>query len=109
MRSSKARAVIIMPGVQNPHCSPWHCMKPSCTGSSLPSTSSPSTVRTLRPAAIAASMVQDFTGSPSDVDHTGAAVAGVAAPVRSGEPQLVPQEMHEQHPRLHLGGRPVRR
>ena len=54
-----------MPGVQNPHCNPWHCMNPSCTGSSLPSTSSPSTVRTLWPDAIAASIVQDFTGSPS--------------------------------------------
>src|SRR6478752_2545014 len=64
-RSSRARAVINIPGVQKPHCRPWHCMKPSWTGSSLPSTSRPSTVRTACPEAIAASIVQDFTGSPS--------------------------------------------
>src|SRR5262249_8519742 len=50
--SSRARAVIIIPGVQKPHCSPWHRTKPSCTGSSRPSISSPSTVRTLCPDAI---------------------------------------------------------
>ena len=57
--------MIIIPGVQNPHCSPWQRMNPSCTGSRCPSTSRPSTVRMLRPPAIAASTVQDFTGSPS--------------------------------------------
>ena len=41
------------------------CMKPCCTGSSSPSCSRPSTVRTSWPPAIAASTVQDFTGSPS--------------------------------------------
>ncbi len=40
-------------------------MNPCCTGSSSPSCSSPSTVRTSWPPAIAASIVQDFTGSPS--------------------------------------------
>ena len=57
--------MIIIPGVQKPHCSPWHRMNPSCTGSSGPSTASPSTVRTLWPDAITASIVQDFTGTPS--------------------------------------------
>src|SRR4051794_1822234 len=54
-----------MPGVQKPHCSPCSSMKPCCTGSSSPSCSSPSTVRISRPAAMAASTVHDFTGSPS--------------------------------------------
>ena len=57
-----------MPGVQNPHCSPWHSTKPRCTGSSRPSCSSPSTVRTARPSAIAASSVHDLTGLASS--HT---------------------------------------
>jgi hypothetical protein len=34
LRSSSHRAVIIMPGVQNPHCSPWQAAKASWTGSS---------------------------------------------------------------------------
>ena len=37
-------------------------------------------------------------------DDAGAAVAGVAAPVGSSEPQLIPQKMHEQCPGLDLGG-----
>ena len=61
----QGRAVIIIPGVQKPHCRPWQRMKPSCTGSSWPFTARPSTVRTLWPEAITASMVQDFTGTPS--------------------------------------------
>src|SRR6478609_1480618 len=40
-------------------------MKPSWTGSSTPSCSSPSTVRTSWPPAIAARTVHDLTGSPS--------------------------------------------
>src|SRR5213083_948448 len=63
--SSNQRAVSIMPGVQNPHCSPWHSTKPCCTGSSTPSRSSPSTVRTSCPCAITARTVQDLTGVPS--------------------------------------------
>ena len=54
-----------MPGVQNPHCRPWHSMKPCWTGSSTPSCSRPSTVRTSWPPAIAASIVHDLTGSLS--------------------------------------------
>src|SRR5450755_2867176 len=57
-----------MPGVQNPHCSPWHSAKPCCTGSSTPPRSMPSTVSTRRPSAIAASTVHDFTGVSSS--HT---------------------------------------
>jgi len=36
---------------QNPHCNPCSCQNPSCTGSSLPSFSSPSTVATSDPSA----------------------------------------------------------
>ena len=66
--SSSQRAVIIMPEVQKPHCSPWHSTKPCCTGSSWPSCSRSSTVRTERPWAIAASTVHDLTGLASS--HT---------------------------------------
>ena len=61
-----------MPGVQKPHCSPWHSAKPSWIGSSRPPPPAPSpfmarssTVRTRCPSAMAASTVQDFTGVSS--------------------------------------------
>src|SRR5262245_1602260 len=63
--SSSQRAVSIMPGVQNPHCSPWQRANPSWTGSSAPARSRPSTVRTRRPSAMTASTVQDLTGVSS--------------------------------------------
>ena len=98
--SSSARAVSIMPGVQKPHCRPCSSMKPCCTGSSAPSRSRPSTVRTSWPSAIAASMVHDLTGSPSIEHDAGAAVGRVAAPVGAGQPERVAQEVDEQRARL---------
>jgi len=68
--SSSHRAVIIMPGVQKPHCSPWQAAKASCTGSSAARVASPSTVVTRRPSAMTASTVQDLTGvSSSQTTH----------------------------------------
>jgi hypothetical protein len=63
--SSSHRAVIIMPGVQKPHCSPWHAAKACWTGSSLSPLAKPSTVVTRRPSVITASSVQDLTGVSS--------------------------------------------
>src|SRR5581483_5403840 len=63
--SSSQRAVIIIPGVQKPHCRPCSFMNAVCTGSSSPSCSRSSTVRIVWPDAIAASTVQLLTGSPS--------------------------------------------
>ena len=63
--SRSHRAVNIIPGVQNPHCRPCSVMNPCWMGSSSPFCSRPSTVRTSCPLAIAASMVQLFTGMPS--------------------------------------------
>jgi hypothetical protein len=66
--SSSHRAVIIMPGVQKPHCSPWQAAKPAWTGSSASPLARPSTVATRRPSAMTASTVQDLTGVSSS--HT---------------------------------------
>jgi len=66
--SSSHLAVIIMPGVQKPHCSPWHSAKAVCIGSSAPPTARPSTVVTRCPSAMTASTVQDLTGVSSS--HT---------------------------------------
>src|SRR4051812_44702262 len=63
--SSSARVVISMPGVQKPHwraCSSWN---PCWIGSSWPSTSSDSTVRTSCPSHITVKTVQDLIGWPS--------------------------------------------
>jgi hypothetical protein len=68
LRSSSHRAVISMPGVQKPHCSPWQAAKASCTGSSAVPDARPSTVATRRPSAMTASTVQDLTGVSSS--HT---------------------------------------
>src|SRR3954471_7384547 len=65
VRSSRARAVSIIPGVQNPHCRPCSSIKPCWTGSRVPLRARPSTVRISCPSVIAASTVQDLTGSPS--------------------------------------------
>ena len=102
--SSSQRAVIIMPGVQKPHCRPWQAMKPCWTGSSSPSRASPSTVRTSRPSAITASTVQDFTGAPSSQTTQ-------APQLDVSQPQWVPvsssssrRKWTEQQPRLHVAG-----
>jgi len=63
--SSSHRAVIIMPGVQKPHCSPWQAAKASWTGSSRLRLARPSTVVTRRPSAMTESTVQDLTGVSS--------------------------------------------
>ena len=68
LRSSSQRAVIIIPGVQNPHCSPWHSANATWTGSRTVPRISPSTVVTRRPSAMTARTVQDFTGTSSS--HT---------------------------------------
>jgi hypothetical protein len=68
--SSSHRAVIIIPGVQKPHCSPWQAANASWTGSSPVLLSPgrvarPSTVVTRLPSAMTASTVQDLTGVSS--------------------------------------------
>src|SRR6201998_4030811 len=66
MRWTISTAVMIMPGVQKPHCRPWFSRNASCIGcSGAPSAASPSMVLTSCPSAITASVVQDFTALPS--------------------------------------------
>src|SRR5216683_1142499 len=66
LRWTKSTAVMIMPGVQKPHCRPWCSRKASCIGcSGAPSAARPSMVLTSCPSAITVSVVQDFTALPS--------------------------------------------
>ena len=81
--SRSARAVISIPGVQNPHCSACRSWKPIWTGSSRPSTSSDSTVRISCPSHITARVVHDLTGLPS--------ISTTQAPqLEVSQPQCVP-------------------
>ena len=65
-RATRSSALITMPGVQKPHCRPWHSRNAACIGCSVPSAAaSPSIVRTLAPAACAASTLHDLTARPS--------------------------------------------
>ncbi len=69
LASSSQRAVIIIPGVQKPHWSPWQAANASWTGSRAPlPAASPSTVVTRWPSAITASTVHALTGVSSS--HT---------------------------------------
>src|SRR5256714_921944 len=65
LRCTRSTAVMIMPGVQKPHCRPWFSRKASCIGCSLPFCAKPSIVSTFAPSACQAKMVQDFTALPS--------------------------------------------
>jgi hypothetical protein len=55
-------ALITMPGVQKPHCRPWHSLKAACIGCMVPSASAmPSMVVMSAPAAWATSVLHDLT------------------------------------------------
>src|SRR5699024_10160989 len=61
-----ASIVVMKPGVQKPHCSPWHSRNACCTHPSDPSgLVSPSTVVISWPSAATASTRQDLVGLPS--------------------------------------------
>src|SRR5437763_14091365 len=64
--ATKAWPTSIIPGVQNPHCSPCFSLNACWIGLSEPLVLSPSTVLTDRPSACTASIVHDFTGLPSN-------------------------------------------
>src|SRR5215213_8592463 len=62
---SSAVAVMIMPGVQNPHWRPCSLLNPCCNRLRSAPLEIPSIVVTSCPFALTASTVQDLTGSPS--------------------------------------------
>ena len=89
-RGCRARPAVIVvrkPGVQKPHCRPWHSLNACCTGPSEPSrrSASPSTV------VISASVGGDREHQagahrpPVEQDRAGAADAVLAADVGAGE------------------------
>ena len=56
---------MIIPGVQKPHCRPWHSLNAACMGCSVPSAcASPSMVVTSAPCICATSTLQDLMAWP---------------------------------------------
>ena len=94
---------MIMPGVQKPHWRPCWSQNACWSGWSLPPTSMPSMVVISAPSAWTASIVQRLRAPAVHVDRARAAVAGVAAGVRAGEPEHVAQEVDEEEARLDVG------
>ena len=60
-------------------------------------------VVTSAPSQVAASTVHDLTARAVEMHDAGAALAGVAADVRAGEPQVLAQELHQQRARIDVG------
>ena len=100
LRSSSARAVSIMPGVQKPHCSPCSSWKPCCTGSRTPSLLEALDRRDLPARGRRGEQGARLHGLAVHEHDARSAVGRVAAPVRARLAQLVAQEVHEQQPRL---------
>src|SRR3982751_4877117 len=61
---SSCTADITIPGVQKPHCSPWHSRKAACIGCSSPLLASPSIVVTSLPCTCAARIEHDLIARP---------------------------------------------
>src|SRR5215472_16349014 len=62
---TRSRALMIIPGVQNPHCSAWLLRNASCIGCRVSPSATASIVNTERPSACIANSVHDLTASPS--------------------------------------------
>ena len=88
---------MIIPGVQKPHCRPWHSRNASCTGCSWPFVARPSIVVTSCAVGLDRQHVARLHAAAVEVDRARAAVAGVAADDGAGLAELLAQVLHEQH------------
>ena len=96
-------AVMIMPGVQKPHCRPWFSWKACCIGCSSPFVASPSMVVTVAPSAWTARHGAGLDRLAVDMDDAGAALRRVAADMGAGQAELLPQQLNEKRAVLDLG------
>jgi hypothetical protein len=91
-----------MPGVQKPHCRPWHSLKAACIGCMVPSgCAMPSMVVIFAPLTCAGSTLHDLIARPLTMDGAGAALSGVAAHVGAGQLEMLAQRLYEKG----VGGR----
>ncbi len=90
-------ALITMPGVQKPHCRPWHSLKAACIGCMVPSGwAMPSMVVIWAPATCADQHVARLDRPAVDVDGAGAALRGVAADMGAGQVEMLADRVHEE-------------
>ena len=88
--------------MQKPHWSAWWRLKASCSGESIASPASDSTVSTADPSACTASRQQRAHRDAVEPDGACAADAVLAADVRAGEAEAVAEEVGQEQPRLDL-------
>ena len=88
---------MIMPGVQKPHCRPWHSRNASWTGRSCRRSTRPSTVVISLAVGLDGQHDAGSHARAVEQDRAGAAVAGVATDDGARLAQLPAQVLHEQH------------
>jgi signal transduction histidine kinase len=93
----RSTALMTMPGVQKPHCRPWHSLKAACIGCMVPSAfARPSMVVTSAPLCLHGQHVAGLDGAAIDQHGAGAALRGVAAHMGAGELEVFAQGLHQQ-------------
>ena len=98
-------ALITMPGVQNPHCSPWHSLNAACIGCIVPSAcGEPLDGDDGGAVGLGREHVARLDGAAVEMDRARAALAGIAAHVRAGQREMGAQEFDQQRPRIDLRG-----
>ena len=91
-----------MPGVQNPHWSAWCRRNASCSGVSGPVPASPSTVTTSLPSTCSREEQARAHRHAVQLHRACAAHTMLAADMRPGEAEAVPEEVGEKEARVHL-------
>ena len=89
-----------MPGVQNPHCRPWHSRNAACIGCSSPSLRRPSIVVIVGALRLQREHRARLHRAAVQVHGAGAALRGVAADVRAGQLQLLADQLDQQRARV---------
>ena len=94
---------MIIPGVQKPHWRPCWSQNACWSGWRVAPSAMPSIVLISRAVRLDGEHRAGLGALAVDVDGARAAVAGVAADVRAGQPEDVAQQVDEQEARLDVG------
>ena len=88
--------------MQKPHWSAWWRLKASCSGDSVASPASDSTVSTVDAVGLDGEQAAAADRDAVEADRARAADAVLAADVRAGEAEAMPEEVGQEQPRLDL-------
>ena len=91
-----------MPAVQYPHWRPCFIPERLLDRVQLAALGEPFDGRDVAAVGLHRQTGAGLYGDAVHPDHTGAALAGVAPDLGAGEAQVIPQEMDQQHPRVHV-------